>query len=99
MRGTLIQTRLATVQNRVLACMDPDAFDRLRPHLELIGLERRTVLQEHHRPIEHVYFIERGVASLFARTQRNGPVEVATIGRPVCELQQCWGPTARRIEG
>ena len=91
MRGTLIQTRLATVQNRVLACMDPDAFDRLRPHLELIGLERRTVLQEHHRPIEHVYFIERGVASLFARTQRNGPVEVATIGRPVCEFAAVLG--------
>ena len=77
----VIQTNLATVQNRVLACMDPDAFDRLRPHLQLIALKRRAILQEHNRPIEHVFFIERGVASLFARTQRDGPVEVATIGR------------------
>jgi CRP-like cAMP-binding protein len=38
-------------------------------------------LQEHHRPIEHVYFIERGVASLLARTRRDGPVEVAIVGR------------------
>lgn len=69
------------VQNRILACMPPDAFDRLRPHLRLIALKRRAILQEHNRAIEHVYFIERGVASLFARTQRDGPVEVAIVGR------------------
>ena len=61
--------------------MEPASFERLRPHLQLVGLKRRAILQEHNRPIEHVYFIERGVASLFARTQRDGPVEVATIGR------------------
>jgi CRP-like cAMP-binding protein len=61
--------------------MAPDLFDRVRPHLQAIALKRRAILQEHNRPIEHIYFIERGVASLFARTQRDGPVEVAIVGR------------------
>ena len=74
-------TPMTVVQNRILACMAPDLFDRVRPHLQAIALKRRAILQEHNRPIEHIYFIERGVASLFARTQRDGPVEVAIVGR------------------
>jgi CRP-like cAMP-binding protein len=72
---------LTFVQNRILASMTPDSFDCIRAFLQPIALKRRAILQEHNRPIEHVYFIERGVASLFARTQRDGPVEVAIVGR------------------
>jgi CRP-like cAMP-binding protein len=61
--------------------MAPPLFECLRPKLQPITLKRRAILQEHNRPIEHIYFIERGVASLFARTQRDGPVEVAIVGR------------------
>jgi len=69
------------VRNRILAGMAPKLFARLRPYLHPIALKRRTILQEHNRPIEHIYFIERGVASLVAPCQRDGPVEVAIIGR------------------
>jgi CRP-like cAMP-binding protein len=69
------------VQNRILACMAPEIFDHLRPYLQLVVLRRRAILQERNRLIQHVYFIERGVASLFARTQRDGPVEVSIVGR------------------
>jgi CRP-like cAMP-binding protein len=61
--------------------MAPDSFDRLRPHLRPVALKRRAILQEHNHPVQHVYFIERGVASIFARTQRDGPVEVGIVGR------------------
>jgi CRP-like cAMP-binding protein len=61
--------------------MAPPLFERLRPKLQPITLKQRAILQEHHRPIEHVYFIERGVASLLARTHRDGQVEVAIVGR------------------
>lgn len=71
----------ATVQNRILAGMPPAAFECLRSHLEPVTLKRRAILQEHNHPIEHIYFIERGVASVLARTQRDGPVEVAMVGR------------------
>lgn len=55
MQGTLIPTSLATVQNRVLACMEPASFERLRPHLQRVALKHRAILQERNRPIEHVY--------------------------------------------
>jgi CRP-like cAMP-binding protein len=72
---------LTVVQNRILASMAPDSFDRLRPYLHQVVLKRRAILQEHNHPIQHVYLIERGVASVIARTQRDGPVEVAIVGR------------------
>jgi CRP-like cAMP-binding protein len=61
--------------------MVPELFGSVRPYLQPVVLKRRAILQEHNRPVEHIYFIERGVASLFARTHRDGPVEVAMVGR------------------
>ena len=69
------------VQNRLLAGMTPDMFEHLRSHLRPETLKRRAILQEPNRLNERVYFIESGVASLFARTTRDGPVEVALVGR------------------
>ncbi|MBR0777797.1 Crp/Fnr family transcriptional regulator [Bradyrhizobium diazoefficiens] len=69
------------VQNSLLAGLAPASFERLRPFLEPVALKRRSILQDYHHPIEHIYFIERGVASLLMRTQRDGPVEIAMVGR------------------
>jgi CRP-like cAMP-binding protein len=68
------------VRNRVLASLNPASFRRLAPHFTRVALERRAVLQDHFHRIEHVHFIERGVASLYARTRADGPVEVAQVG-------------------
>jgi CRP-like cAMP-binding protein len=64
-----------------LTALAPASFERLRPFLQPVALKRRAILQDYHHPIEHVYFIERGVASLLVRTQRDGPVEIAMVGR------------------
>jgi CRP-like cAMP-binding protein len=69
------------VQNRILASISTQTFNYLRPYLQRVPLRRREILQERNRPLQYVHFIERGVASLFARTSRDGPVEVAMIGR------------------
>jgi CRP-like cAMP-binding protein len=69
------------VQNRLLTSMSAAAFDLLQPHLQRVALKRRDILQERNRPVQYAYFIEQGVASLFARTSRDGPVEVAIVGR------------------
>jgi len=69
------------VRNRVLACLDRASFRALAPHLHAIPLPRRAILQDHHHPVDRVYFIERGVASVYARTRSDGPVEVAIVGR------------------
>jgi CRP-like cAMP-binding protein len=68
------------VRNRVLASLSPSSFRQLAPHLTRVSLARRSVLQDHFRRIDHVHFIERGVASLYARTRDDGPVEVAMVG-------------------
>jgi len=78
---TLMSPTNEIVRNRLLACLAPEHFEHLRPYLEPVTLSRRAILQEHNRPVEHVYFIEQGVASLLARTRRDGPVEVAMVGR------------------
>jgi CRP-like cAMP-binding protein len=69
------------IRNQLLARMPAEAFAQLAPHLERVALKRRAIVQERHRPVEHVYFIERGVASIFAWTRRDGPVQVALVGR------------------
>ena len=71
----------AGVQNRILQSLPPDIFARLQPHLRRVQLKRGQILQESHRPTERVYFIERGMAVLLARTRQNGHVGVAIVGR------------------
>ena len=36
----------------------------MQPHLEPVELEVRKVLESPNKPIEHSYFIERGLASI-----------------------------------
>jgi CRP-like cAMP-binding protein len=69
------------VQNRILAQMSADAYAALAPDLERVQLKRRAIVQERHWPLEYVYFLERGVASIFAWTRQDGPVQVAIVGR------------------
>jgi CRP-like cAMP-binding protein len=69
------------LRNRLVRSMSAGTFSLIRPHLQRVVLKPREILQERNRPLQYVHFIEQGVASLFARTSRDGPVEVAMIGR------------------
>jgi hypothetical protein len=85
------------VLNRILAQMPPEAFEHLRPHLERVPIHRRAILQEQHRPIDHVHFIERGVASIFARTRQDGPSKYPWSGALVSLASLlCLARCARR---
>lgn len=68
------------VENRVLASLDSVSFRKLAPYLTRVPLGRRAVLHDQFHPLEHVHFIERGVASVYARTRADGLVEVAMVG-------------------
>jgi CRP-like cAMP-binding protein len=70
-----------TVQNLVLSTLDEKDFELLRPHLQLVDLKRNAILHDTNRPADAVHFIESGVLSRVARTQQDGPVEVAMVGR------------------
>lgn len=69
------------VQNVVLATLPPDAFALIRPHLTAVDLKRHSILHDTNRPVDAVHFIESGVISRVARTQQDGQVEVAMVGR------------------
>jgi len=47
--------------------------------LQLVTFERGQLVQQVDAPIRHVYFIERGLVSLLARSATDLPVEIATI--------------------
>lgn len=66
--------------NRLVAQFSDADYELLRPHLKPVPLDARAVLCAPHQPIEFVYFLESGVASL-VNTMKNGDAaEVGTIG-------------------
>lgn len=69
------------IQNLVLSTLPEAEFDLLRPYLVPVDLKRNAILHDTNRPVEAVHFIESGVLSRVARTQQDGAVEVAMVGR------------------
>jgi CRP-like cAMP-binding protein len=69
------------VRNRVLATLPPEEYAVLQPWLEPVALPLRTYLVEPNKPIEHVYFMEQGIASVVALTPQQRRIEVGLIGR------------------
>jgi CRP-like cAMP-binding protein len=67
--------------NHLLASLSPADFSLLEPHLEVVDLPVRKQLQTHHRRIDHVYFIEHGIASVVTRNSGKQGIEVGIIGR------------------
>src|SRR3712207_2639324 len=70
----------AGISNRLLRALPKEALEELRPLLERVPLKRRQVLHERNIPLTHAHFIERGAASLLARTGDGGSLECGTIG-------------------
>lgn len=69
------------VENEILAALNEEEFDKLRPFLSRVELKRRRIIFDANRVVDAVYFIESGLISKLARTQTEGPVEVAILGR------------------
>lgn len=76
---------LATVPpsggNRLLAGLTPGDGAALAAVLESVDLPRRRSLEQRHRRVEHIYFIDSGVASVVAGGADVRSVEVGMIGR------------------
>jgi CRP-like cAMP-binding protein len=71
----------SSVRNRLLAVMSPDDFARLQPYLQPIILNVKDVLVEPNTAIEHVYFMEEGLASVVAVSRDGEKIEVGHEGR------------------
>src|SRR3954451_21062740 len=66
-------------KNRVLARLSRADYAFIEPHLEVVDLPVRKVLQPRNKRVEEVYFPESGIASVVANGDRS--LEIGMIGR------------------
>lgn len=67
-------------RNRILAALPRKDFDHLGPYLRPVPLHHKEVIHEQNAPIEHLYFVEQGVASVLTVTSNGAMSEVGMIG-------------------
>ena len=67
--------------NRLLAALSSADSKLLLPHLDRMALPLRHTLEEADKPIEHIYFLEDGIASVVSLDAEDDEVEVGLIGR------------------
>jgi CRP-like cAMP-binding protein len=85
--------------NRLLATLPDLEFERLRPQLTTVSIERRQVFHRQHEPIDRVYFLNGGVASVTVGGADGQLVEVATVGvEGVLGVGAMFGPQATPSE-
>ena len=71
----------ADVRNRLLTKLSPEDWALVAPHLEMVALKERQVVEVPHKPITHVYFVETGVVSVVAVNEEDHRIEVGVIGK------------------
>ncbi len=69
------------LDNKLLASLPRDDFDRLLPHLVTISLPQGDVLIEADNEVDQVYFPHNGMLSLLAVLRDGKAIETATVGR------------------
>ena len=67
-------------RNRLLASLSPADLGLLQPDLEPLTLKLRHVLEKPNKRIEHVYFIDGGIASVIAVQVKERDIKVGLIG-------------------
>ena len=68
------------VKNQLLAVLPQEEYERLNAYLETVFLKLKQNLYLPNEPIEYIYFVNSGVASLLNLMEDGTAVEVATIG-------------------
>ncbi len=68
-------------QNKLLAAMLDEEFDRLAPHLELVPMKLGDVLYESGGKLQHVYFPTTSIVSLHYLLENGGSSEIAGVGK------------------
>jgi CRP-like cAMP-binding protein len=66
--------------NRLLEALAPTDLALLQPHFTGMTLDRRYPLEHPHKKIEHVYFMEHGIASVVVVGDSGRQIEVGLIG-------------------
>ncbi|MEO8004018.1 MAG: Crp/Fnr family transcriptional regulator [Betaproteobacteria bacterium] len=66
--------------NRLLAALPPADYERLLPHLELVGMPLGHVVYESGARTERVYFPTEGIVSLLSLMENGNSAEIAVTG-------------------
>jgi len=72
---------LRSLQNRLLATLDPEDLQLLLPHLVPVTLEKGALLYDPGDMVDTVYFPDDCVISLMTLMETGAAIESATIGR------------------
>jgi CRP-like cAMP-binding protein len=67
--------------NEVLMALPQSDLDLLTPGLQPINLPLRKQLEVKNRRIEHVYFVDRGIASVVTNGSGHSEIEIGIIGK------------------
>src|SRR6185436_5408007 len=67
--------------NRILMALSDDDFGALSSRLSPVDLPARRKLELSNRHIDHLYFMESGIASVVANGVGDRGIEIALIGR------------------
>ncbi|WP_064693218.1 Crp/Fnr family transcriptional regulator [Rhizobium aegyptiacum] len=67
-------------RNKLLRRLPEQAFDHIASHLKPVDLPVRRSLVEPNQPIEHVRFIESGLASMVAVASNGMGIEIGQLG-------------------
>jgi CRP-like cAMP-binding protein len=70
-----------STSNTLLATLSPEDFALLAPHLTRVPIGRQQVLVTPNTPIEHVYFLEGGIASIVSAMAGSGRTAAGIFGR------------------
>ena len=68
------------IKNRLLAGLSPDDLAELIRHLEPVTLPKKQVLYEVGAPLDRIYFIEEGLASVLTTMENGASSEVGMVG-------------------
>jgi CRP-like cAMP-binding protein len=68
-------------QNRLLAAMSADVWERLQPQLEFVDMPLGAVLYESGEVMSHVFFPATSIVSKIFVTKNGATAEIAMVGR------------------
>ncbi|MCC5665355.1 Crp/Fnr family transcriptional regulator [Nostoc sp. CHAB 5784] len=68
------------MKNQLLAALPSEEYSRLVAYMEVVPLELKQHLYLRNQPIEYVYFLNYGVASMLTVLTDGSAIEVATVG-------------------
>lgn len=75
-----MNTRL-TSKNLLISAMSNEDLSLLSPNLSRVRISRAQQLIMPGQPIEHIHFLEGGLASLTSSSSEKGQTEVGVVGR------------------